>query len=549
MKKLLICSILLLLLLAGCTVPPAATPAQTFSVNLPVWPTAEPSNTPTPTWEYRFTIMTTSDWTRVKLVGGMTVAEHAILSASQDTLTAGFDPDGFYLSQAVTNAKAGRSVELIVDISTAGGITPSDLVVDIDRGYLGSTTVVIQRHACGELRRVATLTWDSTQLVGRNSKQFTIPQAQLAGTSKNEYIVIAQLNFWYYGPGKSGGFENSIGGDVTAVSPWLGKYVASDPEVVEQQIKWAVDYGVDAFSIEWTTPRGEGCCGSMEDTLDDVFLKSPNIDKVRWAIFYDFPLRLMQSKGLEQYARDFNFDEPRVSTTLIADFKRFAKKYFGNPQYLTIDGRPVIYIWATNAFQGDLEGALREARQAVAEEGYDVYIVGDEVMAGNFDRHHASLFDANTTFTFLIPGLNPRYWSDIGDAIPEVDRTFAQWQNNIAGLHVIDRQDLVNFQPAWAPQYDERFSQIGNPKPTYVPAASKAQVTAMAEMARKYAVPAGSQGLKLIWVNTWNCWGETTSIEPTIDKGPKYPDGNYGFDFLEVVREVFGSETYACQSP
>jgi hypothetical protein len=50
--------------------------------------------------------------------------------------------------------------------------------------------------------------------------------------------------------------------------------------------------------------------------------------------------------------------------------------------------------------------------------------------------------------------------------------------------------------------------------------------------------------LKLIWLNTWNCWGESTTVEPTIDQGPKYPTGNYGFDMLEVVEEVFGRETY-----
>jgi hypothetical protein len=72
---------------------------------------------------------------------------------------------------------------------------------------------------------------------------------------------------------------------------------------------------------------------------------------------------------------------------------------------------------------------------------------------------------------------------------------------------------------------------------------------AMAEMARKHAEPVGSQGQKLIWVNTWNCWAETTTIEPTADSGPKYPAGNYHFDMLEVVREVFGAETYACGSP
>jgi hypothetical protein len=30
-----------------------------------------------------------------------------------------------------------------------------------------------------------------------------------------------------------------------------------------------------------------------------------------------------------------------------------------------------------------------------------------------------------------------------------------------------------------------------------------------------------------------------------IDSGPKYPAGNYQFDMLEVVKQVFGAETFA----
>ena len=554
-----------LLLLVGCnlntgpspTVAPTA-PPQIASANptappqkSPLSPTAAPTKTAAPpSPELQLHVTTSSDWTTVRLVKGAIVNGHRIVSASPGADVASFDQDTLQLTQPLAQADAHQSVEMVVDLSLYNELGSADLLLEIDRGHLGATTVEVYSYACGGPGPVASLTWDGIQPSGANTQQFTVHAAQLTLGPKNEYIVIAQLNFWYYGPGISGGFENDRGERNTALDPLLGKtYAAADPAVVSQQIEWAVEYGVDAFSIEWTTPRGEGCCGSMEDTLDDVFLKSPNIGEVRWAIFYDFPLRLRQTAGLEQYGDAFDFDQPAVYSTLVEDFRRFAKKYFGNPQYLTIDGRPVIYIWATNAFQGDLQGALRDARQAVAEEGYDVFIAGDEIIANQFDPNHARLFDAVTTFTFLIPGLPIQSWQDIGDAIPAVDQTFTQWQQNLQSLKVIDRQEKVNFQPAWAPQYDERLSKTNTSDPLYVPALSKDQVTAMAEMARKHAEPAGSQGQKLIWVNTWNCWAETTTIEPTANMGPKYPAGNYNFDMLEVVRDVFGGETYGCGGP
>jgi hypothetical protein len=284
----------------------------------------------------------------------------------------------------------------------------------------------------------------------------------------------------------------------------------------------------------------------MEDVLDDVFLKSPNIHKVRFAIFYDFPLRLMQTEELDVDMKSgINFNQPDVYNTFVYDLVRFAKMYFGNPQYLTIDDRPVFYVWATHSFKGNLAGAMQEARNRVSELGYDVFIVGDEVCYQCFNRQHASLFDANSTFTFLIPGLDGYAMDNVGEAAVQVDRAFQWWREQIAGLKVAGREELVNFQPAWAPQYDER-GFITN-RPLYVPAESKDQVIEMAMVARKHAEPAGSHGQKLIWINTWNCWGETTTIEPTANLGPKYPAGNYQFDMLEVVREVFGSETFYTQ--
>ncbi|HEY60838.1 MAG TPA: hypothetical protein G4N92_09195 [Anaerolineae bacterium] len=531
----------------GCTSSPNLPLAATEGISLEPTPTPQDDEI-LPILDLQIHITTTSDWTTLGLVEGGSIKNHTVLSADHDASLAEFEQGLFRLMQPIEQANAEQSVELVADISIAKDTSGSDLIFEINRGHMGETTVEISKFSGNELKAGKTFSWQGIQPSGENVKQFTIPAAQQLEPVNNEYIVIAQLNFWYYGPGIHGGFYNESGERDTALYPLLGDYRSSDPDVVYQQIEWASEYGVDAFSIEWTIPRGiVSCCDSMENTLDDVFLKSPNIDKVRWVIFYDFPLRLDQTPGLKQYVDGLDFDQPDVYNIFVNDFKRFARKYFGNPQYLTIDGRPVIYIWASGAFVGDLEGAILDVRQGVADYGYDVFIVGEEVAANHFDQHHAALFDGNTSFTFLIPGLDASSWEDVGDAANDVDQTFERWQENIKDLKVIGREEYVNFQPAWAPQYDERLARPNHS--TYVPAISKDQVTAMAEVARKHAEPLGSQGLKLIWINTWNCWQEATTIEPTENHGPKYPAGNYQFDMLEVVRDVFGSETYSSDSP
>lgn len=512
-----------------------------------VWlptPTTPALGSSTSTCRARIEVMTTSDWTSVRLLSGGELEDLTVVSRSPQALFAGLRGDAIALEQALGRSQAGESSSIVVEALLTEIMPGQDLLFEIDRGHIGATRIEIQSTEGVCPGEIAVFTWEGIKPVGRNAQTFDVSSESLIGGLPNEFVVIAQLNFWYYGPGEFGGFEDSRGNRVTPLTPLLGAtYRAADPEVVHQQIEWAVEYGVDAFSIEWTTPRGIGCCGSMEDTLDDVFLMSPNVHKIRWTIFYDFVLRLLQTPGLDfDIGQGIDFDRPDVYETFVSDFVHFATKYFDHPQYLRIGGRPVIYVWATNGYTGDLAGAVREARERVSELGFDVFIVGDEVRTDRFDRQHVALFDGATTFTFLIRGIDFDALSDVGDAAAQVDRAFAWWRNRMTGLRVSGRDEFVNFQSAWAPQYDEARFVSENPK--YVPALSRDQVVAMAQVARKHAEAVPGSGQKYVWLNTWNNWAETTTVEPTAALGPKYPAGNYQFDMLEVVREVFGRETF-----
>jgi len=541
--------IVLCLVACGRNQPaPTATLMPMNATSIPSRLAAEPTTTraqvSSPSYRIQVKINTTSDWTIVTLIAGGFWYDVRVTSASDQAASAGVEGDSIILSQSLDRAREGKSVELVAEAVVTDLEPATPLRFEIDRGHIGSTQVEISSYWEETPTVAAILTWDSISAGERNTRTYEVPPQPFLGVAPNEYIVIAQLNFWYYGPGFWGGFENEAHERNTPLTPLLGStYYASDPTVIYQQIEWAVGYGVDAFSIEWTTPRGIGRGNDLEATLDESFLTSPNINKIRWAIFYDFPLRLAQTPGLDvDVAPNINFDQPDVYDTFVSDFVHFAEKYFGNPQYLTIDDRPVLYIWASNSFVGDFAGAVEEARKKVSELGYDVFIVGDEVCFGCFNRQHAALFDGSSTFTMLMPGLDPNGMADVGEAAKKVDGAFKWWTDRIAGLKVAGREDLVNFQPGWAPQYDDRRFNLAHP--TYVPAQSKGQVIEMAMVARRYAMPVGSSGPKLIWINTWNNWAESTTIEPTANLGPKYPAGNYQFDMLEVVREVFGSETY-----
>jgi hypothetical protein len=360
--------------------------------------------------------------------------------------------------------------------------------------------------------------------------------------SNNEYIVVAQLNLWYNGPGCYGGFEDydCEGNSVISITPLQGLYYSRNSGVIKNQIYWAVQYGVDAFSIEWISPRGQP--GSWEKNMDDHLLIAPDIHKMRWCIFYDFVLRLGWA-GID-ISEGINFDNTAIADTFYNDFIHFGTKYFNHPQYLYVDGRPIIYIWSTEGFIGDFDKVLKRTRDSLSAMGYDLFVSGDEITRFGFDPDHASMFDAVTTFTMLIGNTGP--FANMDSAAVGVNEVFQEWQDDIKGLKVKDRDEELILQPAWAPQYKDSLFRYHNDmgEGIYVPAESKEQVIHMAEVARSYAKSEGRDAEKIVWLNTFNNWAETTTIEPTIASGPKYPAGNYQFDLLEVVEEVFGAETF-----
>jgi hypothetical protein len=300
----------------------------------PTATTARPE-VPTPSYRVQIRVSTTSDWTTVRLAGGGTVHEVRVSSSSQEAQPAELEGDSLVLGQSLARAEDRKSVELVAEALLAELEAAKPLLFEIGRGHIGSTRVEISSYPEATPSAAAVLTWDGIEPGEQNAQTFEVSPAPFLGTAPNKYIVIGQLNLWYYGPGFWGGFENENHERNTALTPLLGAtYWSSDPAVVYQQIEWAVEYGVDAFSIEWITPRGAGKGNDLEVILDDVFLKSPNIHKVRWALFYDFPLRLDQTPGLDvDVVPNINFDQPDVYDTFVSDFLHFAKKYYGQGGY------------------------------------------------------------------------------------------------------------------------------------------------------------------------------------------------------------------------
>lgn len=366
----------------------------------------------------------------------------------------------------------------------------------------------------------------------------------LSNQSSNPNVLIAQDNLWFHAS-RDGTNDFS-----SKQEPAIGYYNSSSMEATVKRIDIAADNGIDALSQEWISPLGTP--GSMEDLMDDVFLAAPNLCRIRWALFYDLNLR-MESVNRAYINQAPNFADPQVVNTFVNDFVHFAKKYFSHPQYLKVDDRPLVEIWATWNFGGtaeQIQSAVSRARDAVKQLGYDVFIVGDEQSGTTLDKQRVALWDATTSFIpIMMPG-SPGLEKDNGtkglaEVTQFVDKASSDWVQMLKDVVVKGTDRKVGFQPGFAPQYDDTIfrAKRGIKEHTSLLAMSKGEIRALAQVALKYAQPVGTTGRNLIWIGTWNGFPESTQIEPT-KAGSDYPGGNIGYDILNSLVEVFGSKTF-----
>ena len=351
----------------------------------------------------------------------------------------------------------------------------------------------------------------------------------------DEYIVGAHYYPWYVPD--SHHWVDPPYPSTHLLDPLLGEYDSGDPAVIEQQIDWAADYGIDVLTLEWWGPANYGV-----DNLDTAFFQASNLSRIRFNIFYDTMIRMSSLAG-GSWSLNINFSRQDIRDRFIGDLIEIAEDYFDHPQYFKISGRPVLWMYWTIGYTGDFAGALAEARAELLDRGYDIYVIGDFVLL-DLKPNLLPQFDAVSVYCQWQKLLMlPFNTSDVGHLADVFDVIFRHNREKVTQIPVAGRTDgaMVDFHPGVIPQFDDSW-MTGFPRILNFPvhASSKDDVVKMFQVAKDNSEPAYDTNLHISWITSFNEWHETTTIEPTIsDADPKYPCGNYEFDFLEAVQEVF----------
>ena len=132
--------------------------------------------------------------------------------------------------------------------------------------------------------------------------------------------------------------------------PLWGYELDNDPVVVEKWIQTALKYGVNTFIYDWYWYNDpDGYSGPyLESALNDGFLKAPSHDKMNFYIMWanhDVKYNYWNyHKWGDNEERLFNPDVDWDQFKKVVD--RVINQYFKLPEYVKIDGCPVLGIFS-----------------------------------------------------------------------------------------------------------------------------------------------------------------------------------------------------------
>jgi glycoprotein endo-alpha-1,2-mannosidase len=356
-------------------------------------------------------------------------------------------------------------------------------------------------------------------------------------------LLVGAYFYPWYGAARRHWADGYVRGRLTpSQGPLLGEYDSRDPATIASQLGWAQRYGVDFFVASWWG------AGSYEDvTMRDHVMRSAALGPIRIALLYESLALLPQTAGT------IVFDQA-VEAKLIADVDYLARTYFGNPNYLRIDGRPVLEFYVSRIWRGDYAHAIATLRATIKQRyGFDLYLVGDEVdWDGAPDANRIRLFDAITPYT-MYSDLQRPGWPDDTGFLGGVRARYAQFE---ATAHA----NGVRFIPNALPGFDDRG--VRPAAAHYVLPAevapgldgSHSLFSRFLDLDASFLDP----NVPMLLVTSWNEWHEDTEIEPTISAPPTslpvaqtqgYTFTAHGFGLLETLRRFVDAHSAPAAAP
>ena len=314
-----------------------------------------------------------------------------------------------------------------------------------------------------------------------------------------DVIVYADYYSWFNKDTWERGYSNI---------PLLGFYDSLNYEVLKEHSRLANSYGIDVFRVEYIP--------QLDNNIKNGILNT-DLGNTKICLMYDIMVRnILAGKGNPPY----NFDDIEIYNSFINDMDHIADNYFSHPNYFTINGRPVLWIYITRELYGNWMQAISQVRKNMIEKGFNVYLVGDHIYY-DYDYKGIELFDAVGIYSPYQAGPQNPY-----DLIKRMEVLYARW-NNAAVSSGID------FIPGAMPGYNDMcLNTERNPMPPFN--CSNIEFNKMLKMVSKYLDNInGANNLMQVSIATFNENQEGSAIEPSLE---------WGYDRINQISTVFGSD-------
>ena len=350
--------------------------------------------------------------------------------------------------------------------------------------------------------------------------------------------VVAQHNLWFEGRPRFRNYRLQ-GKSMLAVVPRLGLKSSDNRQMLRQEMQWLHRYtgrdgGQFNYSLEWISPYH-----LIDRNLNEIFLPEIEQTRARWHIFYD-PVLAVRNRGLS-HAIPVDFSKSKIAQMFRSDLDYMWSRYFNLNSYWHLRDKPVLYFWAVASAVKNVGQVLSEAQQQ------GVYVLGEVFGSPN----HPPPVDGLTGFVASTPELQ-----GLQVDVPTVLPIFRNYYEQHDGVAAFDRESRPDLIPAMSCQYDDTNfrSIIGGPQ-TRILANDRNDVEDFLRLAGSFAKKIDGQ--KYVWIGTTNNWAEGSTLLPTADDGPRFLDsssglakiGNYGYEHLKAVRNVFFQSTREYTGP
>lgn len=320
--------------------------------------------------------------------------------------------------------------------------------------------------------------------------------------------------------------------------PLWGYVNEADPDVMDMQIRCALDHGVNTFIYDWYWYDNRPF---LENCLNDGFLKARSCKDMKFYLMW----ANHDATHLWDKRNSDNVDEviwsavvtPRIFSEIT---DRTTEKYFKQENYYLIDGCPVYMIFEVDNLirsfgtTQECRKGLEQFREKTIAAGFDgLHLQCVLWNRGNYNRLSDDDVCKGKPFIEVLKYLGfdsvTNYnWGGSVNLDGDYTKLTDEYVQAIDGISK-KMPCYPNLTIGW--DNNVRFNKF---IPGVVTNNPPENFRRACELIREFTdkeLKSGNIKKPLITVNSWNEWTETSFLEP---------DDKYGFGYLDAIKEVFG---------